>query len=308
MGKKLTFFVLSTSGDPIRRLTVSKAFFRFLTLLSLAAILSLAAVVFDYVQLKQAQLRTAELQENLTSRNELITQQRRQIQNFASEINDLKANLIALNEFERKIRVIANIEKTPGHDGLFGIGGSIPEDLDTRLPLEEQHNSLIREMHEQAEQLEMATDNQENGFGSLLQYLEDQRNLLASTPAVSPTEGWTTSRFGYRESPFTGLREFHKGLDVANREGTDIRATADGVVAYAARKGLLGNVIVIDHGHGMVTRYGHLSQILRKRGDSVKRGDVIAKMGNTGRSTGPHLHYEVLLNGIPVNPEKYILN
>ena len=131
---------------------------------------------------------------------------------------------------------------------------------------------------------------------------------MASTPAIRPCKGWKTSNFGYRISPFTGRREFHKGFDIANRKGTPIVATADGVISFSSQKGLLGNALYIDHGHGMVTRYGHLDKILVKRGKSVKRGDKIATMGNTGRSTGPHVHYEIHMNGIPVNPEQYILN
>ena len=99
-----------------------------------------------------------------------------------------------------------------------------------------------------------------------------------------------------------------EGYDIASRQGTPLLATADGVVTYAGKKGLYGNFIVIDHGHGMITRYGHCHKLLKKRGDKVKRWDTIALMGSTGRSTGPHTHYEVHLNGIPVNPEKYILN
>ncbi|MBU4415374.1 MAG: M23 family metallopeptidase, partial [Proteobacteria bacterium] len=150
--------------------------------------------------------------------------------------------------------------------------------------------------------------NQKRSFESLFNNLEDQRNLLASTPAIRPTNGWISSKFGYRISPFTGFREFHKGLDIATRKGAPIVATADGVVTFVGVKGLIGKVIVIDHGHGMVTRYAHVHKALKKRGDVVKRGDTIALVGNTGRSTGSHLHYEVHLNGIPVNPAKYILN
>jgi murein DD-endopeptidase MepM/ murein hydrolase activator NlpD len=121
-------------------------------------------------------------------------------------------------------------------------------------------------------------------------------------------DGWVTSNFGYRTSPFTGRREFHRGLDIATRSGTPILAPADGVVIFAGPKRLSGNMIIIDHGHGMTTNYGHIKQAHKKKGERVKRGDVIAEVGNTGRSTGPHLHYEVLLNGVSVNPEKYILN
>ena len=104
------------------------------------------------------------------------------------------------------------------------------------------------------------------------------------------------------------MTEFHKGLDIAARQGTPILATANGKITFADSKGQLGKVVFINHGHGIVTRYAHLSKILKKEGDIVKRGDKIALMGNTGRSTGPHLHYEVRLNGVPVDPKKYILN
>ncbi len=308
MGKKFTFFVLSSTGSPCRRLTLSRGFLTFMLLLFLAGVAGTGWVVYDYLHLRQNVLDNCRLERELATRMEEVRIQRKQIHNFADRINDLKSKLVDLNDFEKKIRIIANIEKSPEHKGVFGVGGSIPEDLDTQLPLEEAHNSLIREMHEQADQLEAATAKQKDGFSSLLKYLQDERNVLACTPAIRPTSGWVTSRFGYRESPFTGLREFHKGLDIANRKGTVIRAPADGVVVYAAHKGLLGNVVIIDHGHGLVTRFGHIFKFLKKAGDTVRRGDIIAKMGNTGRSTGPHLHYEVMLNGVPVNPEKYILN
>ena len=170
----------------------------------------------------------------------------------------------------------------------------------------------MRDMHEQIEQLSLASVNQQEELESLLKSLEDQQNLLASTPAIRPVSrnvtSWITSRFGYRKSPFTGRRELHKGYDIASRQGTPILATADGVVTFAGKKGLYGKFIVIDHGHGMITRYGHCQKLLKKRGDKVKRWDTIALMGSTGRSTGPHVHYEVHLNGIPVNPVKYIVN
>jgi murein DD-endopeptidase MepM/ murein hydrolase activator NlpD len=97
-------------------------------------------------------------------------------------------------------------------------------------------------------------------------------------------------------------------LDIANRKGTPIIATADGTVTFAGPKGFLGKVVIIKHGYGMTTRYGHLQKVSVKRKQNVKRGDTIGYMGNSGRSTGPHVHYEVLLHGIPVNPKKYILN
>jgi murein DD-endopeptidase MepM/ murein hydrolase activator NlpD len=305
MRKKISFVVLSNSGSSIKQFTISTTFLR---LFILAFLISIGTFTYDYYTLKTAGVDTVERDIRIANQSDEIIHQRKQIQEFAEEISALKTTLVDLNNFEKKIRIIANIEKPDEQDSLFGVGGSIPEDLDAQMPLTQKHNSLLRGMHEQVEQLNLATINQEQGFDSLFKYLKDQQNLLASTPAVRPTSGWTTSRFGYRTSPFTNRREFHKGYDIANRLGTPISATADGVVSFTGPKGGLGNMVVIDHGHGMVTRFGHIHKILVKRGDAVKRGDTIALMGDTGRSTGPHVHYEVHLNGLPVNPEKYILD
>ncbi|HUV50747.1 MAG TPA: M23 family metallopeptidase [Anaerolineae bacterium] len=308
MQRKTTFFILSDSGSPIKQATVSGTFLRFSGLFVAAIIMFFGFVMYDYYDVKLKLSNIRKMETNVSDQSDIIIGQRKQIKNFADEINSLKSKMVELNSFEKQIRIVANIEKPAGEDNLFGIGGSMPDDLDTQIPLEDKHNSLVREMHEQTGQLDFASTNQKQGFESLLKHLEDQRNLLASTPAVRPLSGWISSRFGYRVSPFTGLREFHKGLDIATRMGTPVIATADGAVTFADRKGLLGKVIIIDHGHGMVTRYAHLQKILKKPGESVKRGETIALVGNTGRTTGPHLHYEVHLNGIPFNPETYILN
>lgn len=237
-----------------------------------------------------------------------VAAQRAQIQAFAKKIGTLKSDIIALHEFEKKIRLMANVERPADQDGVFGIGGSMPGDLDASLPLTEKHNSLLRQMHSQVEQLHEASVAGKESFKELQKYLQSQKSLLASTPAIWPTTGWLSSSFGYRISPFTGLKEFHRGIDIATRMGTPIIAPADGTVTYARINGGLGKCMVIKHGYGMVTRYGHLKEYLVKEGTRVKRGDKIALAGNTGRSTAPHLHYEVHLNGIAVNPAKYILN
>ena len=116
-----------------------------------------------------------------------------------------------------------------------------------------------------------------------------------------------TSDFGQRLDPYTADRVMHAGLDIAAPHGKDVVAPAEGTVVFAGLEGGYGNVLVVDHGYGIKTRYGHLARITVKSGDRIKRGQVIAVVGNTGRSTGPHLHYEVRVNGIPQNPRKFIL-
>jgi len=312
MRKRISFVVLSNSGAPAKHICASKASIRLLGVFLSACLIFFGFIVYDYIQLKRTTERLQTREVHLTNELSEIKTQRQQIQEFANEINALKGHLVALNNFEQKIRIIANIEKTDDSQNIFGVGGSVPEDLDARLPLIEKHNSLMRDMHDQIDELNRASIQQTEEFESLLKSLEDQQNLLASTPAIRPISGaeksWITSRFGSRLSPFTGQREFHQGFDISTRSGTTIMATADGVVTFVGTKGLLGKTIVIDHGHGLVTRYGHCQKFLKKRGEKVKRWEPIALVGNTGRSTGPHVHYEVHLNGIPVNPEKYILN
>ncbi len=308
MNKNVTLFIASNTGSPVKQITVSRTIMASLCLLSLGCLILSGFLFFDYLHLKQTSFRAQVLEDKITNQKEEITSQRKQIQMFATEINTYKSKLLSLNNFEKKIRIIANIEKTSEQDNVFGVGGSVPDDLNANTLLTQKHNSLLREMHEQVESLEVSTKKQEEGFETLLKYLDDQRNLLASTPAICPTKGWVTSRFGYRKSPFTGRREFHRGLDIASREGTPVVASADGIITFVGKKGFLGKIVAIDHGHGIVSRYAHLSKALTKRGKVVKRGDTIGQIGSTGRSTGPHLHYDIRLNGVHLNPEKYIIN
>ncbi len=307
MKNKFIFHLVNRNGGTMKQVSFTAPVTRLATVLFLIAISFVIFLGSDYYYLKKTSLRMKTLDTQSSDQLIEIARQRKQIQNFATEINSLKLTLLEINNFEKKIKIIANMDE-PGKSSLFGVGGEIPDDLNTNVPLTKKHNSLLREMHNQIEDINQATIRQEEGFSNLLKYLEDQKNLLASTPAIRPTVGWVSSKFGYRVSPFTGKRTFHKGLDIANRKGTPIIATANGIISQAGRKGFLGKLITIDHGHGIVTRYGHLSKIIIKPGNSVKRGQIIGKMGNSGRSTGPHVHYEVRLNGLPVNPVQYILN
>jgi murein DD-endopeptidase MepM/ murein hydrolase activator NlpD len=308
MHKKLTFIVLSSGGSRIRQMNTSRWTLITLALVFFAGLIGVGLLTKDYLALKQSVRHQASLKSDLEDRDAEIAFQKKQIASFADEINALKTRIVALNDFEKKIRIIANLEVKNEDDNLFGVGGSPPEDIDATDQLKKDQASLLREMHEQVNQLDLASTQQAEGFDALFDSLEDQKNLLACTPSIRPTNGWISSSFGNRRSPFTGRREFHSGLDIANRSGTPIVATADGVIRFVGKKGLLGTLVVIDHGHGMLTRYGHLAEGLVKNGEKVKRGDVIAKMGNTGRSTGPHLHYEIRLNGVPINPSNYIIN
>jgi hypothetical protein len=170
-------------------------------------------------------------------------------------------------------------------------------------PQAENEQDLLKQL----DQLDNKVKAQEHESRELKSYFEDQQALLASAPSIWPVRGWVTSDFSVRLDPFTGERVTHDGMDIATGLGTPVRAPADGTVVFAGVEGGYGHVLVLDHGYGLKTRYGHLSRIDVKAGDKVHRGDFIAAVGSTGRSTGPHLHYEVRVNGVADNPRKFIL-
>lgn len=147
----------------------------------------------------------------------------------------------------------------------------------------------------------------ENRIHLLDQHLLDKQSILLSTPTILPTKGWITSYFGHRISPTAGIRKMHEGLDVGANFGTPIFAPADGIVTYAGKKAGFGLFVQIDHGYGIETIYAHSQKILTKNGTQVRRGDLLAQVGSSGYSTGPHLHYEVRVNGIAVDPLYFVL-
>lgn len=308
MKKQIKIWLHSDNSLDIREYSITRGFIVTSVFLILAIVAAVTYKGFDYVNLKKKSFDTDLLLKTINEQKNEIKEQRIQVQAFAKDINKLKNKLVSLADFEKKVRLIANIKQNDDFTGFLGIGGISREDMDPGIPLAQKHNNLIREMHKQVNRIYINTEKQSENYMELLRLLEKKKNLLASTPSIMPATGTRTSKFGYRLSPFTGLKEFHAGLDIANRRGTKVFATANGKIAYAGKRMFIGNEVLIDHGHGIVTKYGHLSKILVKSGSRIKRGDVIGLMGNTGRSTGPHVHYEVRVNGIPVNPEKYILN
>ncbi len=205
-----------------------------------------------------------------------------------TQLNDPERNLAIgpLPESDSRGGTEAEGEEATGHRGAPENVAFLPSKLDS---------------------LSSEAQRQEQSIQELTRYFEDQKDLLASTPSIWPVRGWVTSDFGERLDPYTADRAMHRGLDIANAQGTPVFAPSDGVVIFAGTEGGYGNVLVLDHGYGVRTRYGHLSKILVRLGDRVKRGEPVAAIGNTGRSTGPHLHYEVRVNGIPENPRKFIL-
>ena len=294
-----------STGSPKRiQLSKKSAKIALISLLFLSLSFGGAGIYFinQYLNYQDGQVELSSLK-----RQEKI--QKTQIDKFSKQVRSFETEMSRLESFEKKLRIITSFENSPkGNQGHLGVGG--PYGLSSHsftTSLEKETESMLDRLSGDLGILTNQIKMRQFSFQELDEYLKNQKSLLASTPSIWPTRGWVTSGFGYRKSPFTGLPEKHEGLDIAARLGSEVRSTADGKVILAGRENGYGNMVEIDHGYGVLTRYGHNSKNLVKVGDKVKRGQVIALIGSTGRSTGPHVHYEVMVNGIPVSPRNYIL-
>ncbi len=271
--------------------------------LYLSAFLLLSATFFfcDYVQVKKNAYEVSRLREQAEA-------QRSQIHFFSSKIEELERQVSKLKDFDKRIRIIANLERGQEPHPLMGMGGPSPSDLREKLKNDRDDKGLIQQMKVDVERLQSEATAQETSLSELEKVLQTKQEILAHTPSVWPVQGWVTSDFGFRTNPFTGLTQMHEGIDISNRAGTIVIAPANGFISDIGNDWVHGKFLVISHGFGMTTRYSHLNKVLVKTGQKVKRGEKIAEVGTSGKTTGPHLHYEVRLNGIPVNPMRYILN
>ena len=225
---------------------------------------------------------------------------------FADDLTTLQEKSRDLTTLETSIRFLAGL-KNPDVAGPFqGVGG-VDEKICPALSFSFDNNpdNALKAMEDTVAATRQQLTRRLQGLTALQKDLEEKNALVTATPGIKPAKGTVTSPFGYRHSPFNRKREFHSGIDIANRRGTPVHATAGGTVQFARHKWLIGNLVTIDHGRGFLTKYGHLDKILVKEGDPVTRGDIIGLMGNTGNSTGSHVHYEVLVNGRPRNPANY---
>jgi len=300
----LTLFFLTNDSAAPRRLKMSMALAKGLAVLSVLFFLGVSFMAYDYLRLRGDSRELYRLKsENATQKIEL--------QDFSSRIRDLEAKMARLEIFDKKLRIIAHIEpegKFASKTTLKGIGGPAADSADYLLTPGARVDELVSQIRSDLEGLELKADLQEASFSDLREGLMKKSRLLASTPSIWPVKGWVTSTFGSRISPFTGLKHAHNGIDIANRLGTPVVATANGRVTKVGRDANLGRFITVSHGYGIKTVYGHLSRTYVKTGQRVKRGQKIGALGNTGRSTGSHLHYAVAVNGVYVNPRRYILN
>ncbi len=241
-------------------------------------------------RLAEHQQKLAEVRRESQSEVRALTARLARLQSRMTRLDALGRQLVersALDPGEFDFDQEPNLGGLPPTGNL---GGMDPEALSREVA------ALGQRMDDREQQLEVID-----------RVLGDRVRAAASQPSGEPTEeGWMSSSFGYRKDPFTGEKAWHDGVDFAGREGSPIQAVGAGVVSYAGKRWGYGRLVEITHGNGYVTRYGHNAEILVEEGELVHRGDRIAKMGSTGRSTGPHVHLEVLKDGEAINPWKFV--
>ncbi|MBN1957982.1 MAG: M23 family metallopeptidase [Desulfuromonadales bacterium] len=285
MAKRFSLIIIPDSDRQVRRVQVRSGW---LTAgFCCAVVLFGLSAFFTYSYFTQ-QLDQAELL-RLRAEN---SRQRQDLQRLVLDLENVQFELNSLAETDARVRQLASLDSEP--QGLPVAIGGLPEEAEGSI------DEIQRQINQLQVEIELRRQSQED----VRNLLNDQVSISRATPEGWPTKGWITSYFGMRKSPFTGRRVMHEGLDIAANTGTPVYATADGIVARVEYSKSYGKTVVVDHGYGYRTIFGHNSKILVKSGQRVKRGDRLALVGNTGQSTGPHLHYELRMNGVPIDPRK----
>ncbi len=222
-----------------------------------------------------------------------------------SDLQTIEGTVTGAYEQKQRMRALYGISYTPAGEG-FGVGGrSHPAPGDTALSRGLHENLFYAEL--KGRQLRGKIDYTLRNLHQIEEFIDYRHHTWDHTPSIAPAPGNWTSRFGYRIHPVTRRYAMHRGLDIGGSRWTPIHATANGVVTVSRHERGYGNLVIIDHGNGYQTRYAHLQRSLVRRGEVVRRFDVVGYMGSTGLVTGVHVHYEVLRDRRHINPEQYIL-
>jgi murein DD-endopeptidase MepM/ murein hydrolase activator NlpD len=325
--KTYTILLFSDSADAPKKVVIPGYVLRCGVIVLGLFVMFGTSMLVDYVQLLIEKNQTRWLR----TENQYLKEQFKGVE---GKLVALETSLERVENFSKKLKLITNVgsadrqleltlpmrsdadpsaQTAPGRwpANIGPIEGYFDKEI-YKSPVENSNESLAIQSNYSTISVRMdkvlrGTELREKESLQLWKDLADKNDILLTTPSIRPASGWISSTFGMRSSPFSGDMSQHKGLDIAADSGTPIVAPASGIVSYASYDEGYGKLISIDHGHGIVTRFGHCSQIYVKVGQQIRRGDVIGAVGSTGRSTGPHLHYEVRLGGVPVNPEKFIL-
>ena len=268
-------------------------------------IAALAAMAAGDVYLIQSSLSHRRMEQDLALWEKQAQDQNAQLLSLSDKIKGLETDLARIKGFDAKLRQMVNLDQEPRD---VSPSGGEDKDFDKKyLPLYRQE-MLTRNLHRFLAELRDQALLERVRQQEILSLLDAKGVKLASMPTIWPVAGWISSPFGERTSPFTNKKELHKGVDIAAAIGTPVVAPGDGTVLFSGEMDGGGFGVTIDHQGGLVTSYGHLRDTAVIKGQAVSRGQVIGHVGDSGQSTGPHLHYETRLGGVPVNPMRYILN
>jgi murein DD-endopeptidase MepM/ murein hydrolase activator NlpD len=299
---RYTILIANRKTGVVRRLTVTRlpAIAVAVSVMAIPILIGLAGFGAREASLVQMEaLRLAN--DNLKVENDSYRQATGEL---ATEISSLQGALTQLSDkADLDPATRAAIEKLPAVIRSRAMGGAVPAGLgvaSAASPAAASPGGTFGVLQDLLGVLE-------NRLSSVRSQVESQEALARATPSTWPiVAGWLSSGFGTRSDPFTGQPEFHAGLDISADNGAPVHATADGTITMASYDGNYGNCVMIDHGFGISTRFGHLSGFAVTVGQKVKRGQVIGYVGSTGRATGSHVHYEILINGRPVNPLRFL--
>ena len=231
------------------------------------------------------------------------------LQILKERLNEIDENVNQIEEKDLAIRSYAGMPEIDQEIRKLGIGGRSIESAKTFDNFAPVINKELATLELDVEKLSREVKLELNSYSSIYEKVQEDIRRIAMIPSIRPVEeGYLNSTFGYRNDPIDNVKRFHQGQDITVKTGTPIYAPADGIVKRAYYAGGFGNHIKLQHGAGYTTLYAHLSKIKVKHGQKVKRGDIIGLTGNTGRSTAPHLHYEIHHNGKPQNPLDYFFS
>lgn len=285
-----TLIVVPHAKARFRRIQVPLRLAKWTITLAGIASLTVGGVLVHYARMTK---EIHDLRRLRAENSELLTKTRA----YEENAGKLQAKVLQLQTMVTKLGVMAGLEHSLPEAGTAGVGGAVGLDAQAP-PLAPRALAAI----------DQSLTTLTTRSAQLEEFYRDQTLVLASTPSIWPVRGYLSAGFGNRIDPFTGQRDFHSGIDISTPTGTRIFAPADGVILSASVQGAYGNSIIVDHGYGVVTRYGHLEAFAVRPGQRVRRGDLLGFVGNTGRSTGPHLHYEVWVRDQAQNPIHFILD
>jgi len=298
--KLFSVIIVPHTKTNFKTLTFSKKRMKFLLGGAAAVILVLVVFLADYFSMTLIRSKY----KKMTREN---AEQKEKILNYESSLQQLQQSVLNYEGYAKKLNVLMGLKAPEMIGGEPGIGGGDPgPEADVVFP--QSAPQAPQNLSSGAMQnLTQKAGNIEKNLDSLISIAESQAVRLSNTPSIWPAQGWVSSPFGYRIDPFTGKQAFHRGIDISTNLGNSIVAAADGTVIEAKYDKFLGNSVVIGHGNGVVTQYGHMTKSIVKPGQKIRRGDQIGFIGKTGKASGPHLHYEVRINDKSVNPYNYIL-